>query len=115
MIDLSLAAGRDRFRAGWGLRPTSRPSRPVVNGATAATDVWGIGVTLYEAASGARPFPDARPKLYPQRERRAPSVAERRRAPSRFTEIVDACLSLEPSARPSVAELADELDAVIGP
>ena len=64
---------------------------------------------------GARPFPDARPKFYPQRERRAPSVAESRRAPSRFTEIVDACLSLEPSVRPSVAELADELDAVIGP
>ena len=100
---------------GLGSPPYLAPEQARGEGATAATDVWGIGATLYEAASSARPFPDARPKLYPQRERRAPSVAESRRAPSRFTEIVDACLSLEPPVRPSVAELADELDAVIGP
>ena len=33
---------------------------------------------------------------------------------ARFTKIVDACLSPEPSARSSVGELADELDAAIG-
>ena len=53
--------------------------------------------------------------IYPQRERRAPSVAESRRAPAAFARLVDACLSPDPSERPSVAELADELDAVIGP
>lgn len=115
VIDLSLARRPGPVPRGLGSPPYLAPEQARGEGATAATDVWGIGATLYEAASGARPFPDARPKLYPQRERRAPSVAESRRAPSRFTEIVDACLSLEPSVRPSVAELADELDAVIGP
>jgi hypothetical protein len=41
-------------------------------------------------------------------------VAASRRAPARFTAVLDACISPEPSDRPSVAELADELDAVIG-
>jgi hypothetical protein len=69
---------------------------------------------LYEAATRSRPFPEARPPAYPQLEHPAPSVAETRRAPTRFTSVVDACLSPEPFDRPSVAELADELDGVIG-
>ena len=71
-------------------------------------------MTLYEAATGAWPFPDAKRRNYPQQERRAPSVAESRRAPSGFTSAIDACLAPDPSERPSVVELADELDAVIG-
>ena len=72
-------------------------------------------MTLYEAATGAWPFPDAERRNYPQHQRRAPSVAENRRAPSGFTSAIDACLAPDPSERPSVVELADELDAVIGP
>jgi hypothetical protein len=75
---------------------------------------FGIGATLYEAATGARPFPDATHGTYPQAERRAASVAESRRAPADFTDLLDACLAPKPSERPSVSELADGLDAVIG-
>ena len=114
VIDLSLARRPGSVPRGLGSPPYLAPEQARGGRATAATDVWGVGVTLYEAATGARPFPDARPRDYPQRERRAPSVAESRRAPARFTEIVNACLSPEPSARPSVAEVADGLDAVIG-
>jgi hypothetical protein len=53
-------------------------------------------------------------RVYPQLERRAPSVAGIRRAPPEFTSLLDACLSPAPSDRPSVAELADGLDCVIG-
>jgi hypothetical protein len=41
-------------------------------------------------------------------------VAESRRAPAAFVSIVDACLSPAPADRPTVAQLADELDAAIG-
>ena len=57
----------------------------------------------------------ARPRLYPQRDRRATSVAANRRAPAAFAELVDACLSREPGDRPSVGELADGLDEIVGP
>jgi serine/threonine protein kinase len=98
-----------------GSPPYLAPEQARGETAGAATDVWGIGVTLYEAATGTRPFPDARPKRYPQGERRASAVAEGRRAPAAFARLVDACLAPDPSERPSVVELADELDAVIGP
>jgi eukaryotic-like serine/threonine-protein kinase len=115
VIDLSLARPHGPVPRGLGSPPYLSPEQARGGRATIATDVWGIGSILYEAATGERPFPDARPRTYPQLERRAPSVAESRRAPTRFTSVVDACLSPEPSDRPSVAELADEMDGVIGP
>ena len=88
---------------GLGSPPYLAPEQARGETAGAATDIWGIGVPLYEAATGTRPFPDAS------------SVAEGRRAPAAFARLVDGCLSPDPSERPSVEELADELDAVIGP
>lgn len=115
VIDLSLSRRPGPVPRGLGSPPYLSPEQARGERAAAATDVWGIGVTLYEAATGARPFPDARPKFYPQRERRAPSVNESRRASAEFTALVDACLAPDQSERPSVGELADGLDAVIGP
>jgi eukaryotic-like serine/threonine-protein kinase len=115
VIDLSLARRPGPVPRGRGTPPYLSPEQARGGRATAATDVWGMGATLYEAATGTRPFPDARPGSYPQLERRARPLAGSRRAPARFSSVVDSCLALDPSERPSVAELADELDAVIGP
>jgi len=115
VIDLSLARRPGRVPSGLGSPPYLSPEQARGERAAAATDVWGIGVTLYEAATGGRPFPDARPGFYPQRELRAPSVKESRRAPAEFTALVDACLAPDQSERPSVGELGDGLDAVVGP
>jgi serine/threonine protein kinase len=114
VIDLSLSRRPGPMPRGAGTPPYLSPEQARGGRSDTATDVWGIGATLYEAATGARPFPDARHRSYPQLERRALSVAASRRAPARFTAVLDACISPEPSDRPSVAELADELDAVIG-
>jgi serine/threonine protein kinase len=115
VIDLSLCRRPGPLRRGAGTPPYLSPEQGRGGHGDIATDVWGIGATLYQAATGARPFPDARHGSYPQLDRRAHSVAESRRAPAAFTAVIDACLSPEPSERPSVARLADELDGVIGP
>lgn len=114
VIDLSLSRPPGPVSRGAGTPPYMAPEQARGGHGSAASDIWGIGATLYEAATGLRPFPDARHGIYPQLERRAASVARSRRAPAAFTTLVAACLSPEPADRPSVAELADELDSLVG-
>jgi serine/threonine protein kinase len=83
-----------------------------------AADVFGLGVALYRAATGERPFPvgdsDATGAArWPQLEL-APSPITRSSLPAAFTEAVIACLAHEPASRPTPAELSDELEALLG-
>jgi Protein kinase domain len=66
--------------------------------ATPAGDIWGLGVTLVEALTQSLPWPDvtSRSTSLP------PSL------PPAFVDVVQRCLSHEPTARPTVAELNAE-------
>jgi hypothetical protein len=69
---------------------------------------------LYSAATGLAPFDaDGAGARYPQLEQRADPVAAHRKAPPGFSELVARCLDPEPGARPTIAALTDELDALL--
>jgi len=81
-------------------------------------DVWGIGVTLFEAVTGNLPFPrgdddDGAPltRRFPQLEG-MPDPLPTTVAPP-LAEAIVACLEPEPSERPSPAEIADTIEPLL--
>jgi serine/threonine protein kinase len=104
------------------------PEQALGEPVSAATDTWGIGLVLYEAATGHRPFGDggdmwscrcgeddcswSEPR-YLQLERRAPKVRARRRLPAEVAAAIDACLDREPARRPTLDALDDALDGLL--
>ena len=81
-----------------------------------AADVWGIGVTLYRAASGERPFEKGDPESSNAEERwpqlTAPPKPIAEKVPPAVAEAVMSCLQYEPVDRPTAAELAATLEPV---
>jgi serine/threonine protein kinase len=84
-------------------------------------DVWGVGLVLYEAATGLQPFdlPDrscsasgytsTMARCQAVLTRPAPKVRARRRLPTDVAEIIDACLRWEPDQRPTLEQLGAAL------
>jgi serine/threonine protein kinase len=81
-----------------------------------ASDVWGLGVTLYEALDRRLPFPEPAPHAH-ELARRYPQLAATpaplsRELPTPLAESIRACLSFDPADRPTPAELAARLEPV---
>jgi len=122
LIDLSVAMPLAAARALERSRGTDAfmaPEQcdPVALGPVgAAADVFGLGATLYMAATGERPFPDADHKSddpvarWPQLDTDPNPVL----LPSQVAAPVLACLQRSPVERPSPAELSDALEPVLG-
>ncbi|MEU0600858.1 serine/threonine-protein kinase [Streptomyces sp. NPDC006393] len=129
VLDLSLARPPGLAPPGIGTFAYLAPEQARGEPLTAATDVWGIGVTLYEVACGSRPFTapgdrgashrassygyDSEDERYPQLEGTAPPVAARRRLPRELAVLIDGCLRTDPRARPTVPDLATSLRALL--
>lgn len=78
------------------------------------TDVWGLGVTLYEALAGVRPFADgdetadALAARYPQVASGAPPLSPE--VPVELARIVQSCLRDDPGSRPWPSDIAAALE-----
>ncbi|MET8245209.1 serine/threonine-protein kinase [Streptomyces sp. NPDC005202] len=136
VLDLSVARPPGPAPAGLGTFCYLAPEQARGGPLTAAADVWGIGITLYEVASGDVPFDrggtgdepcaggtadeagdgnatGGQVDWYPQLAGHAPPIGSRRRLPRGLAAAIDGCLRDDPSSRPTVTELAAALDAAL--
>jgi serine/threonine-protein kinase len=123
LIDLSVAETAENaahLRSAVGTDSYMSPEQALAGrGATigAPADMWGIGVTLYHAAVGERPFEkgdrdsDDREKRWPQIV--APPKPMPDSIPPAVAEPIMATLAYEPADRPAPVELADALEPVL--
>ena len=87
------------------------PERLLGREAEPASDVWAVGILLWEALAGRHPFWGVPlPQMAAAIEAGAPPLQpERPDLPKRLLAAVDRSLQTDPSRRPSAAALADEL------
>jgi serine/threonine protein kinase len=84
----------------------------------APADVWGLGATLYRAASKEYPFEFVSPSSEPDPFKKFPQLTEEAiplsdEIPVQVREPIMACLNPDPSQRPSAAELFESLQPLV--
>ncbi len=113
IIDLSIARPPGRGREGAGTIQYMAPEQATGDHLSPATDVWGLGAVLWEAATGEEPFnagdEDEDEPSYEQLERRVVPIRSYRRVPAAFASLVECCLDPDPAGRPTVEALMQRL------
>ena len=112
LIDLSLAGRPGTGRRGAGTRGYLAPEQALGQGLSAATDVWGLGVTLLESLTGELPFGDEatwesrrRIPLLHRRLPRGPTGTVPAGVPAELTAALRSAVAPAPGDRPTLAEL----------
>jgi eukaryotic-like serine/threonine-protein kinase len=118
LIDLSVARthqdasagqhpiGTDAYMAPEQCEPGRRGSMG------APSDVWGLGITLYEGLTGRLPFGSPNGHRFPQLHR-GPDPFPKDTIPPALEELILASLRPEPGDRPSAREIARMLDPLV--
>jgi eukaryotic-like serine/threonine-protein kinase len=122
LIDLSVArpvedARRLRHPIGTDAYMAPEQADPGVRAPSFASDVWGLGATLFHAVAGRRPFDHGDPDAADVRLR-FPQLVDRPAAlpadvPAVVAEVIGACLRPDPAERPLPHEVAEALEPVL--
>ena len=117
LIDLSVARPPGPAPAGVGTWCYLAPEQARGGELGPAADVWGIGVVLFEAATGRPAFVDdstgAGDDDYPQLTQDAPRE-ELRSVPRELGDLIAACLDRDPGRRPGLGALMASLASLAG-
>jgi serine/threonine protein kinase len=126
LIDLSLARRPGRCAAGVGTPGYMSPEQVCGGHLGPPADVWGVGLVLYQAATGIQPFDlsdrsvstgsytATMARCQAVLSRPAPRIRARRRLPLDVAEIIDACLHRDPQQRPTLERLNAALATLTG-
>jgi serine/threonine protein kinase len=126
LIDLSLARRPGRCAGGVGTPGYMSPEQVSGGVLGPAADVWGIGVVLYQAATGIQPFGlshhpsvtgmtgSTLSRCAARLARPAPKIRSRRRLPPDVAHLIDACLHHDPTQRPTLEHLDAALATLTG-
>jgi serine/threonine protein kinase len=93
------------------------PTGPSTGVPSFASDVWGLGATLYHAVAGQRPFTSGDPDAddvrhrFPQLATAAAPLPDD--VPPVVAEVIGACLRPDPDERPLPHEVAEALEPVL--
>lgn len=115
VLDLSIARPPGPGKRGLGTPQYMAPEQACGGVFSPATDVWGIGIVLFEALAGKRPATQTENASDDGRwdERPVDSVRAYRRVPAALGRIVERCLTPRPDARPAIPELAATLKSLV--
>ena len=120
LIDLSLAGRPGVGRRGAGTRGYLAPEQATGRGLSAATDVWGLGMTLIDALARTAPYGDEATwesrRRWPLVHRRMPTAPDGvDELPDEVRDLLTACVSLDPAARPLLDEVRSALAPLCSP
>jgi serine/threonine-protein kinase len=109
--ELTMPIGTDAYMAPEQVRPTSGLIGP-------AADVWGLGVTLYEALAGMPAFPRGPDDPEASAEERYPQLAQEpaplpERVPAELAQAAVGALAFEPADRPTAREMAEIVEPLL--
>jgi serine/threonine protein kinase len=98
-----------------GTDPYIAPEECALGNVTPAADVFGLAVLTYELLTRRRPFPRrATTRPFPQLDcEPTPLRRYRKGLPAKLEELIAACLSRNPEARPPLDELLPRLNGMI--
>ncbi|MBL4687536.1 MAG: protein kinase, partial [Nannocystaceae bacterium] len=119
--DVARAGLDDQATVGWGTPAYTAPEQWQREEVTGATDVWSLGVMLFELLCGRLPWEHPSPIQMGQAicsSELAPRVSEVADVPPEAAELVARCLTKDPRARPTaneVREVLAELQGASGP